>query len=99
MFPLDVLGEPVWQRLTWTLLHFLWQALAVTTDTHIVPEAFETPPISTDAESTRCVYDHFLYVRTTKRTARRRATRRLGGLRISVLPLIAIRTRRADSTP
>ena len=29
MFPLDVLGEPVWQRLTWTLLHFLWQGLAV----------------------------------------------------------------------
>ena len=31
MFPLDVLGEPVWQRLTWTLLHFLWQGLAVAT--------------------------------------------------------------------
>ena len=29
MFPLDMLGEPVWQRLTWTLLHFLWQGLAV----------------------------------------------------------------------
>ena len=29
MFPLDILGEPVWQRLTWTLLHFLWQGLAV----------------------------------------------------------------------
>ena len=29
MFSLDVLGEPVWQRLTWTLLHFLWQGLAV----------------------------------------------------------------------
>jgi beta-lactamase regulating signal transducer with metallopeptidase domain/protocatechuate 3,4-dioxygenase beta subunit len=29
MFPLDLLGEPVWQRLTWTLLHFLWQGLAV----------------------------------------------------------------------
>lgn len=29
MFPLDVLSEPVWQRLTWTLLHFLWQGLAV----------------------------------------------------------------------
>ena len=29
MFPLDVLSEPVWQPLTWTLLHFLWQGLAV----------------------------------------------------------------------
>ena len=29
MSPLDVLAEPVWQRLTWTLLHFLWQGLAV----------------------------------------------------------------------
>ena len=29
MFPLTMLGEPVWQRLTWTLLHFLWQGLAV----------------------------------------------------------------------
>ncbi len=29
MFPLDVFGEPVWQRLTWTLLHFLWQGMAV----------------------------------------------------------------------
>ncbi len=29
MFPLDVLREPVWQPLTWTLLHFLWQGLAV----------------------------------------------------------------------
>lgn len=29
MWPLDVFGEPVWQRLTWTLLHFLWQGLAV----------------------------------------------------------------------
>lgn len=29
MFPLDALGEPVWQRLTWTLFHFLWQGVAV----------------------------------------------------------------------
>jgi hypothetical protein len=29
MSPLDVLCEPVWQRLTWTLLHFLWQGLAL----------------------------------------------------------------------
>jgi len=29
MFPLTMLGEPVWQRLTWALLHFLWQGLAV----------------------------------------------------------------------
>ncbi len=29
MFPLDLLREPVWQPLTWTLLHFLWQGLAV----------------------------------------------------------------------
>ncbi len=29
MFPLDVLREPVWLPLTWTLLHFLWQGLAV----------------------------------------------------------------------
>lgn len=26
---LDALSQPVWQRLTWTLLHFLWQGLAV----------------------------------------------------------------------
>jgi len=29
MSPLDAFSEPVWQRLTWTLLHFLWQGLAV----------------------------------------------------------------------
>jgi beta-lactamase regulating signal transducer with metallopeptidase domain len=29
MLPPDFLGEPIWQRLTWTLLHFLWQGLAV----------------------------------------------------------------------
>jgi beta-lactamase regulating signal transducer with metallopeptidase domain len=29
MPPLDVCSEPVAQRLTWTLLHFLWQGLAV----------------------------------------------------------------------
>lgn len=29
MSPLDVFSEPVWQRLTWTLLHFLWQGVAV----------------------------------------------------------------------
>ncbi len=29
MSPLDVFREPVWQALTWTLLHFLWQGLAV----------------------------------------------------------------------
>lgn len=29
MSPLDVLREPTWQPLTWTLLHFLWQGLAV----------------------------------------------------------------------
>ena len=29
MLPPDVLSEPAWQRLTWTLLHFLWQGLAV----------------------------------------------------------------------
>jgi len=29
MSPLDVFTEPVGQRLTWTLLHFLWQGLAV----------------------------------------------------------------------
>ncbi|MBN2294292.1 MAG: DUF1549 domain-containing protein [Pirellulales bacterium] len=29
MFTLEVLRGPVWQGLTWTLLHFLWQGLAV----------------------------------------------------------------------
>ncbi len=29
MWPPDVFSEPVWQRLTWTLLHFLWQGVAV----------------------------------------------------------------------
>jgi len=29
MFPLDMLHEPVWQRLAWTLLHFVWQGFAV----------------------------------------------------------------------
>ncbi|OHB69086.1 MAG: hypothetical protein A2V70_19830 [Planctomycetes bacterium RBG_13_63_9] len=29
MGPLDLLAEPVGQRLTWTLLHFLWQGLAI----------------------------------------------------------------------
>jgi len=29
MFPLDMLHEPVWQRLAWTLLHFVWQGLVV----------------------------------------------------------------------
>ncbi len=29
MFPLELLREPVWQPLTWTLLHFVWQGLAV----------------------------------------------------------------------
>ena len=29
MSTLDVLCEPVWQRLTWTLLHFLWQGLLI----------------------------------------------------------------------
>ena len=29
MFPLNILSEPVWQPLTWTLIHFLWQGLAV----------------------------------------------------------------------
>ena len=27
MGPLDLLSGPVWQRLTWTLLHFLWQGI------------------------------------------------------------------------
>jgi len=29
MWALETLCEPLWQRLTWTLLHFLWQGLAV----------------------------------------------------------------------
>jgi len=29
MWPLDVLHDPAWQPLTWTLLHFLWQGLIV----------------------------------------------------------------------
>jgi len=29
MLLLDVLSQPVWQRLTWTLLHFLWQGLGI----------------------------------------------------------------------
>ena len=29
MFPLDAMREPIGQPLTWTLLHFLWQGLAV----------------------------------------------------------------------
>ena len=29
MSALDLLREPVWQSLTWTLLHFLWQGLAL----------------------------------------------------------------------
>ena len=29
MSSLDLLRDPVWQPLTWTLLHFLWQGLAV----------------------------------------------------------------------
>ncbi len=29
MWPLDLLSEPVWQRVTWTLLHLLWQGLLV----------------------------------------------------------------------
>ncbi|MHC4178573.1 MAG: M56 family metallopeptidase, partial [Planctomycetota bacterium] len=29
MLPLDMLNEPVWQRLAWTLLHFVWQGLVV----------------------------------------------------------------------
>ncbi len=29
MFPLDLLREPTWQPLTWTLVHFLWQGAAV----------------------------------------------------------------------
>ena len=29
MWALETLHEPLWQRLTWTLLHFLWQGLAV----------------------------------------------------------------------
>lgn len=35
MSPLDAFGEPVWQRLTWALLHFLWQGLTVA----VVPAA------------------------------------------------------------
>ncbi|MGD9126089.1 MAG: efflux RND transporter permease subunit, partial [Planctomycetia bacterium] len=29
MFPFDFLREPLWQPLTWTLLHFLWQGLVI----------------------------------------------------------------------
>jgi len=29
MWPLDVLHDPAWRPLTWTLLHFLWQGLIV----------------------------------------------------------------------
>lgn len=29
MWPFDVLGDPAWRSLTWTLLHFLWQGMIV----------------------------------------------------------------------
>jgi beta-lactamase regulating signal transducer with metallopeptidase domain len=29
MSPLEMFSHPVWQRLTWTLLHFVWQGFAV----------------------------------------------------------------------
>ena len=29
MSPMELLSQPIWQRLGWSLLHFLWQALAV----------------------------------------------------------------------